>query len=135
MKIWREQHQAQENLVKGICDVLKEQLGWGSGHGISNPVQYRLGKLTSENDVEAFLHAFEAMAIAASWPCTQWVTILGPYLTGPAQVVLKTLPTQDLGDYDCVRMPILDRYEVIPKTQKQRFQALQYRIGDQPKTL
>lgn len=60
----------------------------------------------------------------------QWVTILGPYLTGPAQIVLKTLPPLELANYDQVKEAILDRYEVTPETHRQRFRALRFKIGD-----
>lgn len=80
--------QSQELLVKTLCDALKGQATLGTSQGPSPSLQYRLRKLTSEDGMEAFLYAFEAIAIAAGWPKTQWGTILGPYLTGPAQVVL-----------------------------------------------
>lgn len=70
-----------------------------------------------EDNIEALVHAFKATAMAASWPHAQWVTILGPYLTGPAQIVLKTSPTTDLDDYIRVKVAVLDRYEVTPETQ------------------
>lgn len=40
--------------------------------------------------------------------------ILRPYLTCSAQVVLKTVPSPDLGDYDQVKAAILNCYEVTP---------------------
>lgn len=85
--MWREQRQAQENLVKGLYDALREQPGQGSMYSPANPIQYLLSNLKGEDDVEAFLHTFETTAIATGWPRPQWVTILGPYLTSPAQVV------------------------------------------------
>lgn len=66
-ELWREQRQAQEMLIKGLCDVLKVQPGLGPGRITPNPVQYRLSKLTSKDDIEAFLFAFEATATAAGW--------------------------------------------------------------------
>lgn len=54
---------------------------------------------------------------------------------GPAQVLLKTLPIQDLTNYDRVKAAILDRYEMTAETKGQRFRALRYKVGDRPKTL
>lgn len=70
------------------------------------------------------------MAVCCLQP--KWVTILGPYLMESAQVLWKTLPIQDLGDYDHIKAAILDCYEITPKTQWQRFH---YKVGDRPKTL
>lgn len=63
------------------------------------------------------------------------VTILGPYLTGPAQVVLRTTPAQDALDYQRVKATIVDRYEVTEGTQKHCFSGLHYHPSDQPKAL
>lgn len=135
-ELWKEQRQAQEDLVKGLCDVLKEQgTATTSSRGQTPTLQYRLNKLSTEDDIEAFLYAFEATAIAASWPKPQWVTILGPYLAGPSQVVLKTLPAADVGNYERVKAAILDHYEVTPETQRQRFRALRFKLGDRPEVL
>lgn len=83
--------------------------------------------MTAEDDIEAFLHYFEATALAARWGKSQWVTILGPYLSGPAQVLLKTMPASEIGNYELVKAAILDRYEVTPETQRQRFRALRFK--------
>lgn len=76
------------------------------------------------------MYAFEAMALVIEWPKPQWVTVLGPYLTGLAQVILKTLSPAELGNYDRVKAAILERYEVIPETQHQCFRALCFKIGE-----
>lgn len=68
-------------------------------------------------------------------PPGQWVTILGPYMTGSVQVVLRTSPAQEVSDYQRVEAAILDRYEVTEQTQRQRFRGLRYRPGDRPKAL
>lgn len=84
MELWKEQHQAQENMVKGLCEALREQPGTSTAWPTQAAVHYRLSKLMND-DVEAFLCVFGATDLAAGWPWPQWVTILGPYLTGPAQ--------------------------------------------------
>lgn len=60
----------------------------------------------------------------AKWLTGQWVTNLGPYLTGPAQVVLKTMTSQEASDYQKVKTDILDHYEVTEETQRQCFRML-----------
>lgn len=69
------------------------------------------------------------------WPRPQWVTILGPYLTGLPQVVLKMLPGQDVTDYNWVKAALVDCYETTEETQQQRFRVLRYKNGDRPKAL
>lgn len=85
--------------------------------------------------MEAYLFTFEATATATRWPPMQWVTILGPYLTGPTQIVLKTMPTQEATNYPRVKTAILDRYEVTDETQRKCFRALRYKAGDRHKAL
>lgn len=109
-------------------------MGVEDGTG-SHLMYFRLSKLTHDDDVEAYLYAFEASATAARWPHVQWVTILGPYLTGPIQIILKTMPTQEATDYPCVKAAILDRYEVTDESHRQRFRSLRYRSSDNPKAL
>lgn len=97
---------------------MKEQPSWGQSLSPSSPAYYRLSKLTTKDVIEAFLHAFEATVVATGWPWPQWVTILGPYLTSPVQVVLKTLPPQDLSDYNRANTAVLNRFEVTLETQR-----------------
>lgn len=114
--LWKEQRQSQENLLKGLCEVLKERsTPLSQADRPSSTIQYRLSKLNPEDDIEAFLQAFEATALVAGWEKNQWATVFGPYL------LLKTLPVSEIPDYDRVKAAILDHYEVTPKTQRQRF--------------
>ena len=39
-------------------------------------------KLGVTDDVEAYLHAFEATAARERWPKTEWVGLLAPFLSG-----------------------------------------------------
>lgn len=134
-ELWKEQQQAQDWLVKGLCDVLREQPLWRPSHETTSGLPCRLSKQTPNNDVEAFLHSFEVTALAANWPRSRWVTILGPYLTGLAQVLLKTLLMQDMSDYEKVKAAILDQYEITLETQRQWFWPLCFKIGDRLKSL
>lgn len=42
-------------------------------------------KMGTENIPKAFLTRFEWVGTTAQWPYDQWVILLAPYLTGPAQ--------------------------------------------------
>lgn len=71
----------------------------------------------SEDDVEAFLYVFKRTATTAQWPASQWVTILGHYLTGPMSVMLHhSMPIQDIVHYNMVKVAILDCYEIMEET-------------------
>lgn len=48
------------------------------------------------------------------------VTILGLYITGPAQVVLHTMSSRNAIHYEWVKEAILGCYEVIEETQTQK---------------
>lgn len=109
--------------------------GQGGAEGNANPIYYCLSKLTLEDNIEDYLYNFETTATTTRWPPAQWVTILGPNLTEPAQVVLKTIPAQEATGYQQVKATILDRYEVTEDTQRQHFWGLQYRPGDHTKAL
>lgn len=96
--------------MKELCQTLKETqsraLGAFRPEGTPGTHVCRRSKPTLEADIEAFLYAFEAITTVARWPPAHWVTILGPYLTGPAQVVMKMMPTQDITDYAPVKVAI-----------------------------
>lgn len=123
-------------MVRDLCQTLR---GYGSTPtGVesgTHPTYFWFSKLTPKDDVEAYLYTFEATATAARWPPTRWVKILGPYLTGPAKIVLKTMPTKEATDCQRVKAAILDRYEVMDETKRQHFRALRYKPGNRPKAL
>lgn len=97
---------------------------------LAGATYFRLAKLTTEDNVEAFLSAFETTAAVAAWPKAQWLQILGPYLTGPAQVVLCTMPAADALNHNWVKLAILDRYEVSEETHRTRFRSLRSKARD-----
>lgn len=89
----------------------------------------------SDNDTEAYLYSFEMTATAACWSPAEWVTILSPYLMGQAQVVLRTMPAQEVSSYQRVKAANLDHYEVTEETQWQQFWGFRYKPGNRPKAL
>lgn len=88
--------------------------------------------LTAEGDIEAFLSAFEKMAAVAAWPQAQWVSILGPCLIGPAQVVLQLMPAGDASNSDQDKEAILDRYDVLEEMHWACFWTIHYMPRDHP---
>lgn len=63
-------------------------------------LQFKVARLLLEDDIEIYLTTFEMTATLACWPSTQWTYILGPHLSGPAATVWRTMPPNDLADYD-----------------------------------
>ena len=59
------------------------------------PAPIRMQKMTSTDDLEAYLHTFERVVLAVGWPRDQWTLILIPCLVGLLQEVVDTLSTQE----------------------------------------
>lgn len=123
-------------LCKEVMPVPKKDPSGSSGpESTPGPSYFHLSKLALEDDIEAYLYAFETMVMAARWPPALWITILDSYTTRPAQVVLKTIPTQEVTNYERVEATILNRYKVTEETQRQCFRASRYKPEDWPKVL
>lgn len=78
-------------------------MGAPQAEGMGGANYFHLSKLMAEDDIEVFLYAFETTAMVAKWPQAQWVTILGPYLICPPQIVLKTIMAQDVTTFERVK--------------------------------
>lgn len=65
--LWEEQKQVQEVLVRELCQYLRRTNSTSGGAECGNPANYyRLSKLSPEDNVEAYLYAFEATTTAAN---------------------------------------------------------------------
>lgn len=82
------------------------------GEGTPRTPWSALAKMGPEDDVEAYLEAFERTAEAAGWPNDRWAAIVGSYLTGEAQAAVKALEKADALDYAKVKAAVLDRFEI-----------------------
>lgn len=81
---------------------------------LSHSPWYLLTKLGKDDDVEAYLEAFECMVGMACWSKDQWVFFLGPYMLGEIFTILKALEKPDTADYAKLKSTILDCYEITP---------------------
>lgn len=72
-------------------------------------------KMTTTDDPEAFLNAFERTTTVAGWPQDQWASVLIPHLIGPAQQAIGTLFATDLTDYAKVKAAILQALNNSPE--------------------
>lgn len=80
-------------------------------------------KLGLNDDLEVYLEAFEWTVGTTRWPKEQWGFFLGPYLSGNTLVALKTLEKQEAADYAQLKAVILDQYQVMPESYRQRLRA------------
>lgn len=74
--------------------------------------QFKMTKMTAEDDPEAYLQAFKEWQ---SWRY-QWTTILAPYLTGPIPMAMNTLPVTEARDYKRVKGMILSTLNISEET-------------------
>ena len=85
-------------------------------------------KLGVTDDVEAYLHAFEATAARVEWPKTQWVGLLAPVRH------LKLVAACMDGDYDQLKAEILSRYGLTRFSRAQRFHSWTLQNGLTPRS-
>ena len=71
-----------------------------------------MGKLTSEDDIEAYLTTFERLIKAHNVKKDRWTYKLTPHLTGEAQQAYVAMVQADAEDYEKVKAAILRRYDV-----------------------
>ena len=88
--------------------------------------------MTTEDDAQAFLEAFEIAAEACHWPREEWVVRLLPLLLGEAQQAAHSLPPSARGVYHNVRKAVLDRTGYSPEEQRRRFRDLGMAEEDRP---
>ena len=67
-------------------------------------------KLAETDDVEAYLHAFEATAARERWPKTEWVGLIAPFLSGEALKAFQDVEDSVHQDYDQLKKEILSRH-------------------------
>ncbi|KYO40150.1 hypothetical protein Y1Q_0022083 [Alligator mississippiensis] len=56
-------------------------------------------RMTKEDEMEAYLEAFERAAMAANWDPGSWSAKLGPLLIGPVQAAYQALNRTEARDY------------------------------------
>ncbi len=80
-----------------------------------------LPKMTTHDDVEAYLQMFENTATAEGWDPEVWARALAPLLTGEPQRAYFSLPTTIAGSYGEVKREILARVGLSPVCAAQQF--------------
>ena len=90
-----------------------------------------IAKMGASDEIEAYLHAFEATATRERWPKEQWVGLLAPFLTGEALNAVRDLVPGRAKDYDHLKAEILGRHGLTKFGMAQRFHTWTFQ-PDQP---
>uniref|UniRef100_A0A7M4FK65 CCHC-type domain-containing protein n=1 Tax=Crocodylus porosus TaxID=8502 RepID=A0A7M4FK65_CROPO len=79
--------------------------------------------MTTKDDLEAYLKAFERQAITLGLKRTYWVSQLGSLVVGKPQEAYRALSREEARDYDAVKAAILYRLEINPEYYRRLFRA------------
>lgn len=85
-----------------------------------------LTKLTSEDDVEAFLLTYERVARYKEWEEKCWVDILTPFMSGEAQRTYYTLLPEQASHYPILKAEILGHCDLPPFSAAAEFHSWSY---------
>ena len=97
-----------ESLMKVVVDSRRKPKGVSHKRELS----VKLVQLTEKDDTEAHLVTFERIMAAHQVEKDCWPQYLAPQLTGRAQLAFAALPVDDSGNYDTIKLAILQRYDI-----------------------
>ncbi|KAM4707199.1 LOW QUALITY PROTEIN: uncharacterized protein O3C94_004274 [Discoglossus pictus] len=78
----------------------------------------------AEEDIDAFLQDFERLCALHRISTEDWVPILAGRLTGRAAEAYRTVPNEEIRNYNKVKEIILARYAITPEAYRRRFRDL-----------
>lgn len=105
-----------ESLMKVVADSRKPEVV-----SQKRELSVKLVPLTEKYDIEAYLVTFERIMAAHRVEKDCWSQYLAPQLTGRAQLAFAALPLDDSGDYDAIKLAILQRYDITEEAYRRRF--------------
>ncbi|KAL2099498.1 hypothetical protein ACEWY4_003892 [Coilia grayii] len=87
-----------------------------------------------DDEVVAYLHAFEATAAREGWPKAQWVGLLAPFLAGEALKAYQDVESTIGEDYDRLKEEIRSRYGLTKFSLAQHFHNWNFQSGISPRS-
>ncbi|KYO36857.1 hypothetical protein Y1Q_0020884 [Alligator mississippiensis] len=84
---------------------------------------FKMPRMTSEDDPEAYIEAFECHAILMGLDKVFWASQLGALVVGKAQEAYQAMPRDEAWDYDAVTVAMLYRLEINPEDYRRMFRA------------
>ena len=75
----------------------------------------------SEMEVDKYFSHFKKAAQSLKWPKDAWTLLLQSGLVGKACAVYSALSVEDSGQYEVVKMNILNAYKLVPEAYRQKF--------------
>ena len=117
-----------EILLRGRHDSDNESV---ENHASSlNSVSLKLLPKFNESDVTKFFIAFEKIAVQLGWQREMWPILVQSVLVGKSQTVYASLSDEESKDYEQLKDAILNAYELIPESYRQRFRGWK-KLGNQ----
>lgn len=75
------------------------------------------------DDLDAYLHRFERVALGQGWEKSQWATALSLCLVGEALSVFGRMPASESMDYDTVKTALLQRFRLTADGFREKFRS------------
>ncbi|KAM9299054.1 uncharacterized protein PAF06_016055 [Gastrophryne carolinensis] len=132
-----EQRKDRETLkvvLQQLASVTERAPGVADATQASIRASHFLQKMTTADDVEAYLTTFERTAERECWPKEQWAGLLAPFLSGEPQKAYFDLETQDAMDYGKLKKEILTRLGVTVSVRAQRVHTWVYSMDKPPRS-
>jgi hypothetical protein len=113
-------------------EALLEKLNTGGQKVEMGLESLKLTKLSSGEDIEAFLTTFERAVEAHNVEREKWAPILATQLTGKGLEAYAAMENVEARDYDRVKQPILQWHIINEETYRQRFWSIKPKEEETP---
>ena len=82
------------------------------------------------DDLDAYLYRFEGYATMQGWPKERWASNLSALLKGNALQVFHRMSLDDSGDYELLKIALLDRYRLTDADFRNKFRQAKPQDGE-----
>ena len=82
------------------------------------------------DDLDAYLYRFEGYATMQGWPRERWASNLSALLKGNALQVFHRMSLDDSGDYELLKMALLNRYRLTDADFRNKFRQAKPQDGE-----